>query len=139
LILSHFTNRRMSGPSLGELHPSCDVVFSSDKNADPAQFNDREWLASPFTPDGGTVYALVHEEYHGHRHPGRCPSGIYLKCWYNAITFAQSQDGGRTFQHSAPPRQLVAAVPYRYVPDQGSYGVFSPSNIVQNPKDSYYY
>ena len=72
----------------------------SDLDGDPARFDDREWIAAPYTTDGRTVYALVHDEYQGDKHPGRCPSGEYLKCWYNAITLARSTDGGRTFTHA---------------------------------------
>ena len=85
------------------------------------------------------MYALLHNEYQGYRHPGRCPSGEYFKCWYNAVTLATSRDGGRTFTHAPAPRHLVANVPYRYVPDEGPVGVFSPSNIVRNPDDGHYY
>ena len=46
---------------------------------------------------------------------------------------------GRTFTHAAPPRHLVASVPYRYEPDAGPYGLFQPSNIVRRPEDGYYY
>lgn len=139
MVTSHVVNRRMSGSSLGDLRHSCDVVFRSDENPDPARFDDREWIAAPYTPDGRNVYALLHEEYQGHRHGGRCPSGVYFNCWYNAITFATSRDGGRTFQQPEPPRQLVAASPYRYKAEAGPYGLFAPSNIVRNPRDGYYY
>jgi hypothetical protein len=129
----------MSGSSLGRLRHSCDIVLGSDNDPNPARFNDREWIAATYTTDGRTVYALLHNEYQGHRHPGRCPSGIYLNCWYNAITFARSQDGGRTFQHPTPPRHLVASSPDRYVPEKGPHGLFAPSNIVRNPQDGLYY
>jgi len=85
------------------------------------------------------VYALVHNEYQGNQHPGQCPSGEYLNCWYNSITLARSTDGGRTFTHAPPPRHLVAAVPYRYEPDAGQVGIFQPSNIVRREEDGHYY
>jgi hypothetical protein len=62
-----------------------------------------------------------------------------LKCWYNAITFARSDDGGRTYRRRAGPAALVATAPYRYEPDAGSYGVFTPSNIVYRKADRHYY
>ena len=111
----------------------------SDLDGDPARFDDREWITAPYTTDGRTVHALVHDEYQGDKHPGRCPSEEYLKCWYNSITLARSTDGGRTFTHAAPPRHLVASVPYRYEPDAGPFGLFQPSNIVRRPEDGYYY
>jgi hypothetical protein len=138
LIASHYVTRAMVGPSLDGVRHDCRHVMVSDLDGDPARFDDREWIAAPYTTDGRTVYALVHDEYQGDKHPGECPSGQYLKCWYNSITLARSTDGGRTFTHAPPPRQLVAAVPYRYQPDVGRpYGLFQPSNIVR--KDNYYY
>jgi hypothetical protein len=64
---------------------------------------------------------------------------VYLRCWYNAITFARSADGGATFTQPNAAQRLVAAVPYRYSPDTGSWGLFQPSNIVRNERDGYYY
>ncbi len=96
-----------------------------------------------YTPDGKTVYSLVHDEYHGYEHPGQCNSNEtekWSKCWYNALTFATSSDGGHSFSHTPSPSQLVASVPYRYVPDSGAAGMMGDgSQIVHNPKDGYYY
>jgi hypothetical protein len=140
LIASHFSNRRFVGPELGQLEHPCDVVMNSRFDADPAKYADHEWLAAPYTDDGRTVYSLVHDEYQGQTHPGRCPSGVYLKCWYNSITLAVSRDGGRTFSHAGtPPAHLVASVPYRYEPDAGPFGYFAPSNLVLNQNDGYHY
>jgi hypothetical protein len=139
LIASHYVTRALVGPSLDTVRHDCRRVMVSDLDGDPARFDDREWITAPYTTDGRTVHALVHNEYQGHQHPGACPSGEYLKCWYNAITLAQSTDGGRTFTHAAPPRHLVATVPYRYEPDAGPFGLFQPSNIVRKAGDGYYY
>jgi hypothetical protein len=140
LIAAHYINRRFIGPSLDRLSHPCRVTMDSGYDANPARFDDREWLAAPYTEDGRTVHALVHDEYQGNTHPDRCPSGDYSSCWYNAITLAVSRDGGTTFRDArAPPRHLVAAMPYRYVPDAGPYGVFNPSNILQSEDDGHYY
>ena len=49
------------------------------------------------------------------RHPGWCPGEPFIKCRYNAVTFARSTDAGETFQHApgaaAPGR--CAALPVR--------------------------
>jgi hypothetical protein len=136
---AHYVNRRFIGPSLDRLAHPCDVTMMSGDQANPASFNDREWLASPYTADGRTVYALVHNEYQGNQHPGRCPSNDYFSCWYNAITLAVSRDGGRSFQDARlPPEHLVASAPYRYVPDSGAWGIFTPSNLVLR-EDGYHY
>jgi hypothetical protein len=139
LIASHYVNRRMSGPDLDHLTHDCSVIMSSHYDPDPARFDDREWIHSTYTPDGTTVFALVHNEYQGQTHSGRCPSGEYIECWYNAVTLAVSTDGGASFEHAPPPSQLVAAIPYPYVPDSGPAGIFQPSNIVRNVADDHYY
>jgi len=140
LIAPHYINRRFTGPDLRQLRHPCPPVMTSGYDPDPAAYNDREWIAAPFSPDGRTVYALVHNEYQGNQHPGRCSSGQYQRCWYNSITLAVSRDGGRTFTDAAPPPgHLVASSPYPYEPDSGPYGLFSPSNIVFNKGDDYYY
>jgi hypothetical protein len=139
LIAAHYVNRRFVGPSLNRLEHPCDVILRSGMSPDPAAYDDREWLAATYTRDGGTVYALVHDEYQGDKHRGRCQTGSYLRCWYNAITFSRSTDGGASFTQPAAPGALVASVPYRYKPDQGFYGIFEPSNIVRDERDGYYY
>jgi hypothetical protein len=139
LIASHYVNRRMSGPDLDHLTHDCGVIMSSHYDPDPAMFADREWIHSTYTPDGTTIFALVHDEYQGHIHPGRCPSGGYFSCWYNAVTLAVSTDGGKSFHHTPPPTHLVASIPYRYAPGSGPVGLFQPSNIVRNANDDHYY
>ncbi len=137
LISAHEVNRRFIGPDLDHLRHECDVIMRSGLDPDPAAFDDHEWLAATWTPDGRTVYALVHDEYQGHSRPERCPSGNYFSCWYNAITLAVSQDGGRTYR-AAPRPNLVASIPDPYVPDLGPRGMFAPSNIVRRG-DGYFY
>jgi hypothetical protein len=139
LISADDINRRFVGPDLDHLTHDCSIVLGSDSNSDPAAFDDREWIGATYTTDGRTVYALLHDEYHGWEHPGQCATSTYdERCWYNAITLAVSTDGGRSYADHPSPR-LVASVPYRYVPDGGPAGVFTPSNIVHNPRDGYYY
>jgi hypothetical protein len=139
LIAAHFVNRRFIGQDLDHVTHDCSVVLGSDFNPDPAAFDDHEWIAAPYTTDGTTVYALVHDEYQGWEHPGQCATSTYDdKCWYNAITLAVSTDGGRSYADHPSPR-LVASVPYRYVSGDGPTGVFTPSNIVRNPEDGFFY
>jgi hypothetical protein len=138
LVLSNYVNFRMIGRSLDRLHPDCHAVLRSPQDSSPSRFEDREWLASLFTTDGRKIWALVHEEYQGNTHPGRCPSGSYYACWYNSITLARSIDGGRSYTHAAPPRQLVAGPSRRYEQGTEPVGVFTPSNIVTGPDGAYY-
>jgi len=141
LIATHNVVRRMIGTDLDAVRRDCTIVMRSHRDPDPANFNDAEWLTSPYTIDGRTIYALVHNEYHGWEHPGQCPRGISHRhqCWYNGITFALSTDGGRSYTHPTAPQHLVASLPYTYEPGRGPTGIFSPSSIVFNPKDGYYY
>jgi len=155
LTLSHYLNRQLIGPSLNQLTVNCNITYSSDSNADPSAYDDQEWISSPYTFDGTTVYALVHDEYQGWNHPGQCnsqghpsrpklttvPTGLAdfdPTCWYNAVTLATSTNSGMTYTHATPPAQLAASVPYTYVPNTGPYGYFSPSNIIRGPGGYYY-
>jgi hypothetical protein len=131
LLVSHYESYRMIGSSLDSLHPECRPVFGSPGDPDPADFRDRRWIASPHTFDGRHVWALVHEEYQGNRHPHRCPEKAYYPCWYNTITLARSSDGGRSYRQARPPRQLVATSSRRYRHGIGPLGVFAPSNLVR--------
>ena len=140
LIATHYENRRMIGPDLDHLTHPCDVVLPSDYNTDPSAFDDYEWLSAPYTTDGTHVYALIHDEYDAWEIPGACSVPFpqsFTACWYNAITLAVSSDGGASY-HDATPG-LVAGVPFPYVDGNGMDGVFTPSNIVHNPADGYYY
>ncbi|MSO95398.1 MAG: hypothetical protein EXQ81_06340 [Thermoleophilia bacterium] len=141
LIAAHFINRRSVGPDLNHLSHECSVVLASHFDPDPAAFADSEWIGSTYTNDGQTIYALLHDEYHGWEHPGQCPSSqswYTPACLYNAITLAVSTDGGATY-FDQPQPHVVASAPYRYVPDRGPLGIFTPSNIVHNAADNYYY
>ncbi|MGZ4337920.1 MAG: hypothetical protein ACXVRA_11465 [Gaiellaceae bacterium] len=134
LIATEYIDRRWIGPDFNHLRHSCATIMRSDENADPAAFDDRGWIAATWTPDGRTVYALVHDEYQGNDHG--CVFG-YLACWYNAITLAISRNGGRSYTGAVP--RLVASIPYEYTPGGGPAGVFSPTNIVRNSRDGYLY
>jgi hypothetical protein len=137
LILPRFNSWRLSGPDLNRLHNRCVTVMGSSFDGDPANFSQKEWVASLHTDDGRRIAALVHAEYHGIQ-PGTCVQDEPSSCWYNAVTFARSDDGGRSFQQPSPPGQLVAASTYRYRPGVAPTGMFSPSNIVR-ARDGYYY
>ena len=116
------------GPDLLHLRRDCAVVYRGAGKDDPAAYDDRSWLASPWTQDGQTIWVVVHNEFHGHRRPELCPTGRYMDCWFNALSEAVSTDAGRSFQRLP---DLVAALPYRY--DEvglGHHGYFNSSNIV---------
>lgn len=134
LLASHHRARLMAGPSLDSLRHECRVVFEGGHDPNPEHANDVGWLVSPYTLDGRTVHALVHNEFHGHLRPALCPSRKYANCWWNAISATVSTDGGQSF---APPHP-VATLPYPYKGDLGRRaGLFSPSSIVE--RDGWYH
>lgn len=156
-MLSTHTQARLDhGPALDKLHHDCRPVFNSTWDQDPAAFDDRTWLMSPWVPQPGaqTIYALAHMEFHGFSdttNHSKCidpstgkpytKSPEPLMCWYNAIVLLKSVDGGQNFQHALPPPQhLVASAPYRY-PDTAAPGIGygDMSNILQHESDGFLY
>lgn len=134
LFATHHVTRQAVGATLDTVVHDCAVLHTSEQTANPAAYAAFEWITAPYTTDGVTVNALVHDEYQGHL-LGDCPSGEYLLCWYNAITHIQSFNGGSSW--SKPASYLVASAPYQYVPDGGPFGYFQPSNIIL--KSGFYY
>lgn len=138
LIASHTNNRVMNGASLGELHHDCRVSYAGAHRDQPGRHDDRGWIASTYTTDGRHVFALIHNEFQGHRRAALCPVQDYMKCWRNSVTLAVSDDGGRTFSNAPNAGHLVAGLPYRYSGAEGMHtGYFAPSNIIF--EDGYYY
>jgi hypothetical protein len=134
LMASYHIDRLFKGPDLDHLALACDVVYRGAESHDPAAYNDHDWLAAPYTTDGRTVYALIHDEFHGHLRPDLCPAAQYLACWANRVTAAISRDGGENFQRLG----LVATPPYRYDGTVGhQVGYFTPSNIIE--RDGWFY
>jgi hypothetical protein len=131
LLASHMVNRAMVGPDLDHVRQDCRVLYQGGGRDEPKLYDDRSWLASPYTLDGTTVFSLIHNEFQGNLRPALCPSRDYARCWRNSLTLAVSHDGGLSFAHEAAPAQLVAALPYRYGGDIGHRsGYFNPSNIL---------
>ena len=156
LILVHYTNYRMTGSSLDSLSVDCRApVLTSHRETDPSSFNNWEWLASPYTPDGTTVYSLVYDEFHGWDDPSTyCPGaaqGQFVpQCWYGSLTLATSTNRGDSYTHASAPTHLVASIPFQYeVPSPAAdrtkhqTGYFDPSNIIRTRRTgdskSYYY
>ena len=140
LIASHNHPRRFLGPNLNNLTHNCDIVMTSHHDADPAMFNDEEWIGATYTEDGQTIYAIVHNEYEGWMHPDQCSTSWWtMDCWYNGLTLAISTDSGVTYNHSvAAPLHMIAASSLPYEKDSGPHGIFHPSSIVK-ADDGYYY
>lgn len=131
LLATHHVNRAKRGPSLREVSHDCAIVFRGRHDPRPEAYDDYGWLAATHTLDGRTIFALVHNEFHGNERPALCPSRVYIRCWENAITWAVSRDGGRSFIRPPGPSALVAALPYRYGGErERPFGLFNPTNIV---------
>jgi hypothetical protein len=146
LMPSIYSNRRLIGPDLNHLTHDCTVTLNSNQNPDPSAYDNGQWLASVYSPDGNTVYGLTHMEYVGALFPGMCPVGIdspdWIRCWWNTITLVVSTDGGRTYHHAPQRYGLVGALPYRYDPSGIGFegmGLGGVTQIVRNPADGYYY
>ena len=136
LFATHFVNLGFVGPDLNSAKRDCHVVYQGARDDNPADFNDRAWLVSFWSDDGIAVYALVHNEFQGNLRPLLCPSQIYFECWYNAITLAQSTDGG--FHFARPTSAIVAAPVYRFDNTvRHPIGYFGPSNIAKLGNDYY--
>jgi hypothetical protein len=147
-------NFLMYGPNFDELQHSCEPAFITGDSPDAFTFDNQSWLISLYR-QGDTIHALVHNEYHD-PYAANCLPGVTTPenlCWYNAINYAASSDGGHTFQRPAPPTQLVAALPIPWDPTAydttqparpravrrpNPYGYMGASNIVSGP-DGYYY
>lgn len=138
LFSTHEQNRALIGSDFEHLQHACSIVYQGAHSDDPSQYNDRQWLTSFTTANGRQIHALVHNEFQGNRRKQACPSGRYLSCWYNAITYASSDDGGYSFKQESPPRNLVAIPFYRYPGEIGRpVGYFQPTNMVE--QHGYFY
>ena len=98
-------------------------------------YNAKEWLASPWTPDGKTIYALVHNEYQGRRYLSGCtlPVRVLVQLDHER----RLDELGRDLHQHLAPAHLVATIPYQFTKD-GPNGYFTPSNIVRSG-DGYFY
>lgn len=118
------------GPTLEDVHHSCQPAFQSVGDPDPANYNDQVWLSSFYTFDGVKVAALSHTEYHGWTHPGECNSQNIIECEYDSDTFHLARDGGYHFQSLKASKSLVAAVPYKYQIDGAATGFSVDTGII---------
>lgn len=131
LFALHFENRALKGDTLDRLKLDCRVVFRGAGSGTPEAYDDRSWIAATWTGDGKTVYGLIHHEYQGNTHPGRCAKKDYMSCWYNSVLAVRSDDGGETFVKAARP--VVASAPFPQSVGQGRHrGFFNPTNIVSD-------
>lgn len=134
IIAAHKIAYRMIGDDFNSLLRDCTngPVFESDESGVASTYNNQEWLAGIYTLDGKTIYSIVHNEYK--------PEGDvnWFYAWYNTLTFAVSNDTGRSYSHATPPEHYLAGIPYKYKAGK-PMGIFGGSKPVYNPNDGYYY
>lgn len=134
----HFVNRALRGDSLDRIKIDCQVVLNSKHLADPAAYDDYNWITATWTEDGRTIDAIIHHEYHGNEHAGRCAFKEMMKCWYNTLIGYRSTDGGASFVR-AGKQPVVAAAAFTQDQNQGRHrGFFNPSNIVAMGQHRYF-
>ena len=131
----HYVNHPLRGPDFDHLSIDCHASLGSPFDADPAHYDDRNFIAATWTDDGRRVSALVHHEYHADDFH-RCAAVGELACWYNTVLAYGSGDGGLNFVKAKP--LVVAAAPFRQDVEQGRHrGFFNPSNIVSDGPRAY--
>jgi hypothetical protein len=137
LLSTHFFNyRNISTTTLdGTYTHPCTRIMTPTNSSTHSSFDNKEWLGSPWTPDGTKVYALVHNEYQGQTFQSGCGDYQY-QCWWNSITSATSTDAGASYTNTSPGH-LVATPPFQFSKD-GPEGYFTPSNIVKTG-DGWFY
>ena len=187
LAIPNSKNTRMLGLTLGDLDPEqqrpdlggepCGLpieplnttLWNSAPSPDASQFHQNEWINSTYTEDGRTIYALIHNEYHGAQ-GGTSEDGVDClpgpRCEYWAITAAVStpetdpNDYGRCYRALedaeitplaqtctgasppplAPPAHFVAGLPHKYEGSwSGRRGTQAGTNVIKNDDDGYYY
>jgi hypothetical protein len=109
LYVTHYVTYRMTGTDLNTVTSDCATrAMASAFDPDPSQYNEAGWIAAPYTDDGETVYAVVHNEYRGFVFEAaeQCPLGDYLSCIDVNLTMSISTDGGATFDHIAAPPNI---------------------------------
>jgi len=136
-------NYAMFGPNFSSLTRNCaSPILASPVSAVATSFANEEWVHSAYTV-GGTIYALIHNEFHDPV-ASNCSPGDPLPgnpCWYNSILYASSSNSGLTYTQPAFPGQLVAPAAAQWnpgPPTPAPYGYFNPTNIVL-AADGYYY
>jgi hypothetical protein len=131
------------GADFSSLKHSCAAVLNSVVSPDANTFANEEWIYAIYRV-GGTINALIHNEFHDpvatDCKPGDPTSAN--PCAYISISYASSSDSGHTYTQAASPGQLVAPPATTWNPGPPAppvYGYLNPTNIVLNSADGYYY
>ncbi len=142
LIASADTTRRAVGSSLYSVQHQCAVIATSHNDPVFRDFRYHQWTTSPYTIDGNTVYAIMHNEWYGHLTDSACSPTDGINDWVSALTLDISIDGGATFTQPAdyivnyPPTPWSNSFTCTKT-NPTRYGDLGQSNIIT--KDGYYY
>src|SRR5438034_6864694 len=53
LTIADYTNHRMVGPDLDHLTHDCQVTLASDRDAQPASYDDADWISATYALPSG--------------------------------------------------------------------------------------
>jgi hypothetical protein len=67
MTLAHENSFRLVGPDFDSLVPTCPAIRESSLDPDPSKYDQFGWIAATYTEDGSTIYAVIHNEFHGDR------------------------------------------------------------------------
>ena len=147
LMVPHSENYRFKVPNLADPYgwilqgPTLEGARLTAESA----YNNRNWLYYGWA-QGNTLYGLMHHEWY---YANKVVDGIdgfpsyaygVNRRWVNAISWAQSTNGGLTWTSSPATnstRLVLVPEPWNVQSGEHMYGFFHPSNIVQ--EGSYYY
>jgi hypothetical protein len=141
LLASHHEARRAVGATLDSVKHNCVIVHPSDDDPIFQDFRYYQWLQTPYTIDGKTIYMITHNEWYGNIYKPSCNNDL-IDGWISAITLTISKDSGATY--SRPLDYLVRNPITPWSNNFGCspsnptrYGDVGGSNIVYN--EGYYY
>jgi len=141
LLASHINARRAVGTNLNTVQHSCTVVHTSESDMTFADFRYYQWLQTPYTLDGKTIYMVTHNEWYGSNIKPSC-NGDELDSWVSAVTFLVSTNGGASYTRPLDYLVRNPTTPWNNnmpcTPSNPTrYGDLGGSNIVYN--SGYYY
>lgn len=101
VYISSRMNYHLTGSTLNSLENDCNPVLISDFDRNPANYNHSEWLASTYTLDGETVYAIVHQEYHGDQAGSVWQAGVDFTAEQGGQNWSYQSWNGSSFTEMA--------------------------------------
>lgn len=118
-------------------------TLKSARDATESSYNNRHWLFSVRNVNG-TLYGLTHHEWYMDRLTvGGVPGFLASNWWITGIGWAQSTNGGATWQmkptSDGSRRLVIVPQPSGWTSVRQIYGFAHPSNIVWDAKSAKYY